>query len=81
MVKKKSEEPKRKKMEWKGEKKKTKTSEKEKEKGKKLSDSVTMAEKHRAVMILLMFSLEFLFGTGLVAEKSQKLGTVIGIDL
>ena len=40
-----------------------------------------MAEKHRAVMILVMFSLEFLFGTGLAAEKSQKLGTVIGIDL
>ena len=32
-------------------------------------------------MILLMFSLEFLFGTGLAAGKSQKLGTVIGIDL
>ena len=32
-------------------------------------------------MILLMFSLEFLFGTALAAEKSQKLGTVIGIDL
>ena len=40
-----------------------------------------MAEKHRAVMILLMFSLEFLFGLALAAEKSQKLGTVIGIDL
>lgn len=37
--------------------------------------------KNRAVMILQLFVLEFLFGTALAAENSQKLGTVIGIDL
>ncbi|KAL6324043.1 hypothetical protein AAG906_006314 [Vitis piasezkii] len=40
-----------------------------------------MAVKNRAVMILQLFVLEFLFGTALAAENSQKLGTVIGIDL
>ena len=38
---------------------------------KKLSDSVTMAEKHRAVRILLMFYLEFLFGTGELQKKKS----------
>ncbi|KAJ9681903.1 hypothetical protein PVL29_018002 [Vitis rotundifolia] len=40
-----------------------------------------MAVKNRAVMIVQLFVLEFLFGTALAAENSQKLGTVIGIDL
>ncbi|KAK4282789.1 hypothetical protein QN277_014122 [Acacia crassicarpa] len=37
--------------------------------------------KNKALSILLLFCLEFIFGLALAAEQSPKLGTVIGIDL